>query len=200
MAGKTPIPTLTPAPNPPGGAAHIQLDAEARRISFTRPGLSIDLGGIAKGFALDLAAQLIRDEEVERAFIHGGASTMIAIGAPPDKDGWPVALGDPRTDPVISLCDAALSVSAQHGRQAEHDGRTVGHVIDPRRGVPAQGHAAAAVIGPSAMEADAWSTAIVAGPPEYVKPPAHLTTLVAPPSPDGTLQWDSSNLDADTHR
>lgn len=117
----------------------------------------IDLGGIAKGFALDLASEIVRDAGVCSALLHGGSSTIVALGTPPDADAWPITLvaGDePRRIATAMLRDTAMSVSSQAGDRP-------GHVIDPATGAPAAGAQWAACIGDSAEATDAWATALI---------------------------------------
>ncbi len=149
------------------GMQHIQLDASQKTVRFTRPGMTLDLGGIAKGFAIDQAIFVLRDCGVECALLHGGTSTVAAIGTPPDEDGWHITLRtstdvQPDQDaPSVCLKDQALSISAPHGRTIESDGRTLGHVLDPRTGRPAMCGSFAAAIADSACLTDAWSTALL---------------------------------------
>ena len=140
---------------PPG---RIALEATTRSLRFTAPGIAVDLGGIAKGHALDLAAKTLREAGIEAALLHGGTSTAIALGAPPGTDGWRIAIQGEGA-PVVVLRDTALSVSAAHGR-TRADG--AGHVLDPRTGESAPADRVAAVLAPRARLADAWSTALVA--------------------------------------
>lgn len=156
-------------PEPGGnhvGAEHLELDHEARTIRFRRPGMSIDLGGIGKGHALDAAAAVLREHGVERALLHGGTSTIVAIGSPPGDEpsasaGWRIAISRDGESPTVRLCDTALSVSAPHGRTIDAGGAQLGHVINPATKSPATGVALAAAVGPSARLTDAWSTALL---------------------------------------
>ena len=150
------------APQAPSGEAcgfeAVELDSAACTIRLRSPGAQLDLGGIAKGFALDKAVEVLRAAGIERALVHGGTSTAIGLGAPPDQDGWRIALDRGVNAPVAVVCDAALSVSAQHGRR---NARGEGHVLDPRRGTPVEGDAIAAVVAPCGSLADPWSTALL---------------------------------------
>jgi thiamine biosynthesis lipoprotein len=139
------------------GMELVELDAEARTVRFAREGMRLDFGGIAKGFALDLTAKVLRDAGVVCALMHGGTSSVIAIGAPPGEDGWRVAVGKR----VFLLRDRALSVSAAHGRVIERDGVALGHVLDPRIGAPAMGAKLACAVCQSAAVAEVWSTALL---------------------------------------
>ncbi|MCW5776036.1 MAG: FAD:protein FMN transferase [Phycisphaeraceae bacterium] len=178
------------------GMDGVLLDEGARTVRFTRPGASLDLGGIAKGQALDEAAAIVREAGVACGLLHGGTSTVVAIGAPPGEAGWVVEVrGSPYR---VALRDRAMSVSEPSGRVVERDGRRLGHVLDPRSGAPVDGASLACVVGESAMETDAWSTALLvlgARPPRM---PGQLTTLLpqqggawAVEGPDERLFWRS---------
>ena len=133
------------------GVAAVELDEVRSSVRFTSADVRIDLGGIAKGFALDRAAALLRSHGVQRALLHGGTSSVVALGAPPHAPGWRVALGTVPDADVVALRDRALSVSANVERA---------HVLDTRSGVPVPVRTVA-VIGPDACGADAWSTALL---------------------------------------
>ena len=146
------------------------VDLDAGAVRFRKPGVRLDLGGIGKGFALDLAVEALREAGVDSALIHGGASTIVAIGSPPpsppppsppEADGWRIALAPEPDAPHVLLRDAALAVSAPTGRMIERDGQRLGHVMDPAAGRPVEGVSLAAVVAPSATVADAWSTALL---------------------------------------
>jgi thiamine biosynthesis lipoprotein len=156
------------------GMRHLELDAGDFSVRFDREGVMIDLGAIGKGYAIDCAAQTLRECGVTSALLHGGTSTTYAIGTPPEADVWQVAVASPpdlgaHAPPpqvVVRLRDGALSVSAVWGRSFEAGGKTYGHVLDPRSGRPAARAVLAAVALPSATETDALSTALlVAGSP-----------------------------------
>jgi thiamine biosynthesis lipoprotein len=147
------------------GMRHVVLDPAARTVKFRRPGLELNFGGIGKGHALDLAAVLLRKEwGIRSALLHGGGSSIYAIGHPPGQPaGWVIDLKHPgdetRTLGSVRLNDEALGTSAATFQFFEHRGKKLGHVLDPRVGWPAEGTAAATVVAPTAAEADAWSTA-----------------------------------------
>ncbi len=136
----------------------VELDPDGSAVRLVDPSIRLDFGGVAKGHALDLAARVLRAAGVTTAFLQGGTSSILALGAPPDSNGWQVALGTASDAPRALLRDQALSLSAQHGRVLD-DGAT--HVLDPRTGAPARGPTHSAVIAPGAAFADAWSTALL---------------------------------------
>jgi thiamine biosynthesis lipoprotein len=147
------------------GFRHVILNAESRTVKFRREGLEINLGAVGKGYALDRAARLLRDEwGVASALLHGGGSSVYAVGPPPgDPRGWPVRLKHP-SEPgaslgTVYLRDRGLGTSAATFQFFEYKGQKLGHLLDPRTGWPASGTACACVTAPTAAEADAMSTA-----------------------------------------
>ena len=170
------------------GMEHVTLDSESVSVRFDREGVMIDLGAIGKGYAIDRAAEILREAGVTRALLHGGTSTVYGIGAPPDQEGWKVAIAgsqdESRTIATVLLRDSALSVSAVWARSFEADGKKFGHVIDPRTGQPVNNAVLAAVALPSATETDALSTALLVlgleGHDAIAKLRPQMRTLVIP--------------------
>ena len=151
------------------GMRHVALDPNNLTVHFTRPGVMLDLGAIGKGYAIERAALLLREAGVSSALLHGGTSTVYALGHPPGEEAWKVAVEYPGATEeapsvllaVVPLVDEALSVSAVWGKSFQAAGKTYGHVIDPRTGEPASKAVLAAVALPSATETDAFSTALL---------------------------------------
>ena len=167
-----------------GGAGMdaVQLDRERRTLAFARPGVRLDFGAIGKGHALDRAGEVLRAAGVRAAFLHGGTSAVLAIGAPPGEASWNVLVRTPSGDRIARLRDAALAVSAPHGRAVSSGGRTWTHVLEPQTGESAAGFALAAVAGPSARTCDAWATALLVRG-ELERAPAACTALVCADDP-----------------
>ncbi|WP_165220399.1 FAD:protein FMN transferase [Aquisphaera insulae] len=148
------------------GWHHLRLDPAASTVAFDRPGICINLGSIGKGYAIDRAVALIRDHWLPTsAMVHGGQSSLFALGSPPGRFGarWEVALRNPR-DPerplgVIRLRNRGLGTSGGAFQSFVADGQVFGHILDPRTGRPAMGPASVTVLAPTAAEADALSTA-----------------------------------------
>jgi thiamine biosynthesis lipoprotein len=153
------------------GSRHLMLDAGTRSVKFRVPGLEINLGAVGKGYALDRAAGLLRSKwGIVSALLHGGGSSVYAVGRPPnDARGWPVAVRHPwddaRTLGTVRLQDEGFATSAATFQHFIYNGKKYGHLLDPRTGSPATGTASASVTAPTAAEADAVSTAFfVLGP------------------------------------
>jgi thiamine biosynthesis lipoprotein len=163
--GHLPAPDELDAARAVVGMHRVELNEDGITVRFATEGVTLDLGAIGKGYAVERAADLLREAGVTSALLHGGTSTVVAIGAPPGEDGWSVAIQHPsRPEEIVtgvSLRDEALSVSAVHGKAFEVEGRLLGHVIDPRSGRPVMGAQLAAVAAASATETDALSTALL---------------------------------------
>ena len=142
------------------GFRHVRL--ASGRIERMKEGIEINLGGIGKGYAIDRAIEKLRELGVTRAMISSG-STIYALEAPPDKEGWRVDIQHPRREEgrigTVYLRNQAISTSGDYERYFIFEGRRFSHLIDPRTGYPVEGVASASVIAPTAMEADALSTA-----------------------------------------
>jgi len=146
------------------GMRHVRFDAERQSARFLRPGLEINLGSIGKGYALDRAAEVLQEEGVQSFVLHGGHSSVLAVGSQPGTSrAWPVGVNHPwhaeRRLAVIWLKNRALGTSAATFQHLEWQGRKLGHILDPRTGWPAEGMASASVVAPTAAEADALATA-----------------------------------------
>ncbi len=158
------------------GMRHVKLDPATRSVRFDvrnscclapPDGLEINLGSIGKGYALDRVAGFLRDDwNVPAALLHGGHSSVYAIGSEPgegERRGWAVGLRHPwepeKRLGVIRLRDRGLGTSAATFQHLEYEGRKLGHILDPRTGWPAEELAGATVVAPTAAEADALATA-----------------------------------------
>lgn len=146
------------------GYQKIKLDREQRSIRLLADEMEINLGAIGKGHALDKIVDQIKACGVENALIHGGNSSVIAIGHrhQEEKNGWPVGIAHPtksnRRLGQVRLTDAALATSGSGKQYFHHQGRRYGHVIDPRTGYPAGDLLSLTVIANNATDAEALST------------------------------------------
>jgi thiamine biosynthesis lipoprotein len=141
---------------------NIQLNPAESAVRFLEPGVSIDLGGIGKGVAVDWAIEKLRSLGVTNAMVKAGGDLRVS-GAPPGQAHWTVQLEDPNKEGRrvhIPLRDAALSTSGNYENFFEVNGRRYSHILDPRTGLPVEGIAACTVIAPSCAESDAWATAL----------------------------------------
>lgn len=150
------------------GVRHVRFDPATRRLHFAREGVRIDLGGIAKGYGVDAARRALESQGIRDALIDLSGN-MYALGAPADARAWRIGIRDPRDrSPYfarIELSGRAIATSGKYEQFVAASGRTYGHILDPRTGVPAEGLISVTVLAPDAMTADAWGTALfVLGP------------------------------------
>jgi len=149
---------------------NLEFDATHHTIRFGRPGMRIDLGGIAKGYAVDRGVAILKARGIQHALVTAGGDSRL-LG---DHRGrpWLVSIAHP-DDPHnpekvvtrIPLSDAAVSTSGDYERYFDEDGVRYHHIIDPHTGHPANKVRSATVIGPTATQTDGLSkTAFVLGP------------------------------------
>lgn len=145
------------------GFKKIKLYSEDRKIDLKSPCLSIDFGGIGKGYAVDRALGILRGKGIESGII-SFSGNIYAIGAPPGEKGWRIAVKHPRRKEeelaLVEISDMAVSTSGDYERYFEINGRRFSHVIDPRTGLPVDNVPSVTVIAENATDADALSTAV----------------------------------------
>ncbi len=151
------------------GGSHVILNPLERTIAFDDAGVELDLGGIAKGYAVDRVVRLLKQQKIAAALISAGGSTVYGLRAPPDRDGWDVAIQDPidprQTALTVRLKDRALSMSGSSEKRFESGGVSYSHIMDPRTGRPAQGVLSVAVLANTGTAGDALDNAFfVLGP------------------------------------
>lgn len=147
---------------------NVVLDEAAHTMRFVRPGVEVDLGGIAKGFAVELAAGALRKRGLA-GFIDAGGNQYM-LGRPPGKTGWTVGVRDPDHPGellgTLELPEGSVSTSAEYANFLTVNGKQYGHILDPRTLRPAEsGTLSVTLYSPDATVADAVSTgAFVLGP------------------------------------
>lgn len=165
-----PMPDAIAARNHTRGWQQLDLDTSGRRMRRSGSG-SIDLCGIAKGFAVDLVAETLHAHGIHHALVEIGGE-LRGHGVKPDDSPWwveidrPARTTDEPTPPMlVALHDIAIATSGCE-RGFAHRAHHFSHTLDPRTGWPiANGMITATVLHPSCMEADAYATALmVLGP------------------------------------
>ena len=140
------------------GYQHVILNAKEKTIRFDRAGIELDLGGIAKGYAIDRAIEILKNHGIERALISAGGSTIYGLGSPPEKDAWEVELQDPldarKIALTVKLKNQALSVSGSSEKFFEVKGKRYSHIMDPRTGKPVMNVLSVAVITDTGTKGD----------------------------------------------
>lgn len=145
------------------GARNLEFDPEKLTIAYSNPSVSLTLGAIGKGYALDRSAEHLLSNGVEDWLIHGGQSSILARGKHQGQPGWPVGIRNPqmpdRLIATILLKDRGMGTSGSGTRFFRLEGNRYGHIIDPRTGWPAEGMLSVTVLAPDAASADALATA-----------------------------------------
>ena len=146
------------------GSKHVIADESKRTIRFDRDGVELDLGGIAKGYAVDKAAQILRQSGVTSAMITSGSS-IYAIGAPPNQSGWKIEVTNPLDLPhsatSVELKDDSISTSGCYDKNFTIGGKTYCHIMDPRTGYPIDGILSATIITPRGVDAEVYSKVLM---------------------------------------
>ena len=140
----------------------IQYDAATGTVTLPE-GMEIDLGSVAKGYAGQLAAQMLRNSGVESALLNLGGNVQ-TVGAKPDGSPWQIGIKDPQGEDammVLSVEDQAVVTSGGYERYFEQDGQTYWHIMDPSTGHPADsGLISVTIVGDEGVVCDGLSTAL----------------------------------------
>lgn len=181
------------------GTRHVKLDESTQTIRFTHEGVMLDLGSIAKGYALECAAALMAENEFGNFLIHGGTSTICARGVQPDGTPWRIAIEHPEAEEpplrIVELVNESLSVSGIGGKSfVDAEGTEQGHVIDPRTGYPSQAARVAAIICNNATESDALATALLTDGPAMLSRLSPNARALAAVMKEGQLTIEVNGL------
>jgi FAD:protein FMN transferase len=140
----------------------IETYPSTRSIHFLQQGVRINLGGIAKGYAVERGVGILRDLGIKHAIVTAGGDSRL-LG---DRRGqpWMVGVRDPRNEGKVAirmpLENEAISTSGDYERYFEQDGKRYHHIIQPSTGEPANGIHSATIVGPDAVMTDALSTSV----------------------------------------
>jgi thiamine biosynthesis lipoprotein len=151
------------------GYTHVRLNPRRKTVELLAPDMRLDLGGIAKGYAVDEALKVLRQLGVTRALVAGGGD-MAAGDPPPGRKGWRIELAplDATNAPparFVLLSHAALATSGDLFQRLEIDGKRYSHIVDPHTGIGLTDHSLVTVIAPDCITADSLTKVVsVLGP------------------------------------
>jgi FAD:protein FMN transferase len=205
------------------GGSLVELDPDRRTVYFRKPGIRINLGSIGKGHAVDACGDMLLASGVADFLVHGGQSSVLGVGCAPvgaasadlhsplpaEESGgnsawWEIGIRDPRQPSrrlaVVRLNNRALGTSGVQFQSFRHQGRRLGHILDPRSGLPAEGLFSTTVVAPTAALADALSTAFyVMGPEQsldYCRRHTEIGVVMICPGPqDRGIEIHTAGLD-----
>lgn len=138
-----PAPEEIAAKLPLVGYKDILLRPEDHSVMLAKPGMVIDLGGIAKGYTVDEVRKIYEKYHIENGLINMGSSSMYAVGKNAKGQPWNIGIKHPRSDQkdnylgIVSISNQALSTSGDYERFFIQDGKRYHHIFDPRTGYPA---------------------------------------------------------------
>jgi len=145
------------------GYQDLILEPGTRSVFLKRPGMGLDLGGIAKGYAADRTAQKLKSLGVERGIINLGGN-IIALGAKADGSPWKIGIQNPMSERgeyigIVEAANQTVVTSGIYERYFEKDGKRYHHIIDTATGYPADNElAGVSILTTSSIDADALST------------------------------------------
>ncbi|RAK08984.1 thiamine biosynthesis lipoprotein [Halanaerobium saccharolyticum] len=141
------------------------LELQDNTAEITNPGVKIDLGGIAKGYAAEEVKKIVQKHKIEHAFVNLGGNVLV-IGDKVDGSPWKIGIQDPRKGrgnvmAIVEAVDLTIVTSGNYERYFEEDGELYHHILDPKTGYPAENNLlSVSIISENSFDADALSTAV----------------------------------------
>lgn len=184
------------------GADKLILDPDRRTVQLTKPGMKLDVGGIAKGYASQAAIDVLRGRGITRALV-GGAGDIVVGDPPPDAQGWTIGIASLNPsqsgrETYVLLSNAAISTSGDAERFVVIDGHRYSHIINPVTGLGVEDRASVTVIAPDGATADALETSIyIMGPEKGLKLAEEMpgvAALYVRSTPSGIVTFESSRF------
>lgn len=151
------------------GHKNLVVDPARQTAQLKVPRMRLDLGGIAKGYAVDEALKALAQRDIRRALVRASGD-IVAGDPPPDAPGWKIGLAplNPEETPkvFVSLKNQAISTSGEARQHLVVDGRRYSHLIDPRTGEPLHGRMSVTIVAPRCIDADGLASAVAVLGPE----------------------------------
>jgi thiamine biosynthesis lipoprotein len=152
------------------GYQNVRLNADVRTVQLLKPGMRLDLGGIAKGYAADAALAVLKQHGIQRALVAAGGDIAVT-DPPPGTEGWNVGIApllDPDSRPkrFLTLKNGAVSTSGDAEQFIEIGGKRYSHIVDPRTGVGLVGRISVTVVALDGATADSLTKVVAVLGPE----------------------------------
>ena len=146
------------------GLDKVEFDDVKHTVRFAREGVALDFGGIAKGYACDIVAEVLRFSGFTRYMIDLGGNIQLSELPPKGQKLFRVGIRDPMNKEqvleVLELKGCSIATSGNYERSRVIDGRRIGHIMDPKDGRPGEFHASVSAITPRGVDSDVFSTAV----------------------------------------
>ena len=147
------------------GMSNVLLDEKTHCVRLALPGMKLDFGGIAKGYAVDQALALLKQRGFPNALVVGGGD--VGVGEPPPGKGWTVdvkSLNTSEKEPVrLLLKNAGVSTSGDAEQHLDANGKRYSHIIDPKTGKAIEGRSSVTLVAPNCTTSDALAKTGVLG-------------------------------------
>jgi len=139
------------------GWNRVRVDPPAQTIGLSKKGMALDLGGIAKGYALDRAREVLKEHGIADALVNAGGDVLVMGEKEPGKP-WRVGVQDPRNPrevvAVVAVKDRIILTSGDYERFFDKDGKRYHHILDPKTGYPAEGVQSVTSVATSGVQAE----------------------------------------------
>jgi thiamine biosynthesis lipoprotein len=152
------------------GYQKMELDPKNQTVKLKTPGMQLDLGGIAKGYAADEAIAVLKKHGLTRALVAAGGDIAVS-GPPPDADGWKIEIeaaddSDDKPRRTLLLNDAGVSTSGEKEQYVEIDGKRYSHIVDPKTGIGLIGQQSVTIVAPNGITSDSMTKVVMILGPE----------------------------------
>ena len=145
------------------GFDKVRLNDGDRTVSYAVSGLEMDPGGVGKGYAVDKAVAVLKEWRIQSALVSAGGRTLFALGRPPGRSAWRIAIKDPANGQqamgYVDLRDNSLSTSGVSEQSVQTASHRYSHIFDPRTGDPVENMCQVTVVAASGAESDALTKA-----------------------------------------
>lgn len=148
-----------------------KIEIQEQRIRLSEPDMVIDLGGIAKGYAVDRALEVLQDQGIQHALVNAGGDIR-CLGTKPDGTPWRIGIQHPRDNGILGVVEvqnAAIATSGDYERFFVKENVRYHHLFDPRTGMPARGCQSVTILTTTTEAADVYATAVFVMGPEAGK-------------------------------
>ena len=184
------------------GSDKMLLDAANRTVQLQKPGMKLDVGGIAKGYASQAAIDVLKSLGITRALV-GGAGDIVVSDPPPGLEGWTIGIAsmnpaEKEPETYVLLKNRAISTSGDAERFVVIDGHRYSHIINPVTGMGVEDRASVTVVAPDGGTADALETSVYLLGPErglkLIEDTPGTAALYVRLTPEGIRSFESSRF------
>jgi thiamine biosynthesis lipoprotein len=175
------------------------LDTVNVKVGLRRRGAAVDLGGAAKGYAVDRAIAILKEHGVKAAMVDAGGDIGL-LGRKSGGEAWKIGIRHPRLPgeiiEILQVDSGAVATSGDYERFFLQDNVRYHHILDPGTGMPARGAVSATILAKTALEADVLATAVfVLGPEKglgLIERLGGVEGIIYAEGPEGLQRWASS--------